>query len=587
MRLLTCFVALSLTLACAAPSSGPSTAASPGRGGTTVSFPFDWAFRGLDPVGTGSQGMVATTDVRATRVGLDVLQNGGNAVDAAIAVAFALAVVHPQAGNIGGGGFAVVRTAEGETATLDFREMAPMSLVPEDYLGVGGRPTDASRVGYLASGVPGTVAGLAELHQRYSTQDWSDLIAPAIDLAANGFTVDEGLSDALAAKQTTLTQFETTALIFYPGGEPLRTGGSLQQPLLASTLRLIAAEGKDAFYRGRIADMIVEDMRDHDGLMTHEDLAHYETKWRDPITFEYRGHTVISMGPPSSGGVTIAESLNILEGYDLAQLGWNTPESIHLTTEAFRRAFADRNFYLGDPDFVDMPIDRLISKEYAADLRASISRSRASSSESFNRVPIISEGENTTHVSIVDGQGNAVALTYTINSSFGSGVVVARAGFFLNNEMDDFTVRTGYPNQFGLVQSDANLVGPGRRSLSAMSPAIVLNPQGELLMVVGSPGGPKIITAVTQVIMNVVDFGMSVRDATDAPRIHHQLLPDRLYIEDHGIDEMTRSALASMGHQLTPMAGYFGNIQLIIRGPDGTLYGASDPRREGGRALGF
>jgi len=531
--------------------------------------------------------MVATADVRATRAGLDVLQNGGNAADAAIAVAFALAVVHPQAGNIGGGGFAVVRTADGETAALDLREVAPLSLLPEDYLGDDGSPTDASRVGYLAAGVPGTVAGLAELHERYGTQDWQDLIAPAIDLAANGFTVDGGLSEALTVKQTTLTQFETTAQIFYPGGEPLRTGTSFQQPLLASTLRSIAAEGKNAFYRGRIADMIVDDMREHDGLITHEDLGRYQAKWRDPISFEYRDHTIISMSPPSSGGITIAETLNILEGYNLVQSGWNTPESIHLTTEAFRRAFADRNYYLGDPDFVDMPTDRLISKEYATELRASISRSRASSSESFNRVPVIGEGQNTTHFSIVDGQGNAVALTYTINSSFGSGVVVDRAGFFLNNEMDDFTVRAGYANLYGLVQSDANLVGPGRRPLSAMSPTIVLDPQGNLLMVVGSPGGPRIITAVAQVIMNVVDFGMNVRNATDAPRIHHQLLPDRLYIEDYGIDEITRAALISMGHELTPMAGYFGDIQLIIRGPDGMLYGASDPRREGGRALGF
>ncbi len=587
MRLLTCIVTLSLVLGCAAPSSGPSTAAGPSGSGRTVSFPFDWEFRGLDPIGTGRQGMVATTEVRATRVGLEVLQNGGNAVDAAIAVAFALAVVYPQAGNIGGGGFAVVRTADGATATLDFREMAPQALLPEDFLGDDGRPTDASRIGYLAAGVPGTVAGLAELHRRYGTQEWSALVEPAIDLAANGFTVDESLSDALAGKQTTLTQFETTAQIFYPGGEALHPGATLQQPQLASTLRLVATEGKDAFYRGRIADMIAEDMRDHDGLMTRDDLARYQAKWRDPITFEYRGHTVISMGPPSSGGITIAETLNILEGYDLQQLGWNTPESIHLIAEAFRRAFADRNFYLGDPDFVDMPVERLISKEHAADLRASISRSRASSSESFNRVPVISGGSNTTHFSVVDGQGNAVALTYTINSIFGSGAVVARAGFFLNNEMDDFTVRAGYPNQFGLVQSDANLVGPGRRPLSAMTPTIVLNPQGDLLMVVGSPGGPRIITAVAQVIVNVIDFNMNVRDATDAPRVHHQLLPDRLLIENNGIDAMTSSSLASMGHQLSPMAGYFGNVQLIIRGSDGMLYGASDPRREGGRALGF
>jgi gamma-glutamyltranspeptidase/glutathione hydrolase len=327
-------------------------------------------------------------------------------------------------------------------------------------------------------------------------------------------------------------------------------------------------------------------MRRGNGLISHDDLARYEAKWRDPIEFEYRGHTVISMPPPSSGGVTLAEILNILEGYNIRQLGFDTPESIHLTVEAFRRAFADRNYYLGDPDFVEMPIEQLISDEYAAEQRATISRSRASSSESFNRVPVLSEGDNTTHFSIVDAQGNAIALTYTINSSFGSGVVVGRAGFFLNNEMDDFTVRPGYPNQFGLVQGDANLVGPERRPLSAMSPTIVLDPQGQLLMIVGSPGGPKIITAVAQVIMAVIDFGMDVRMAVDAPRVHHQLLPDRIFVEDYGMDAATSQTLASFGHQLSQMAGYFGDVQLIIRGADGTLYGASDPRSDG-RALGY
>ncbi len=583
MRPLGLLLALSLTLACTPPSSGPSATG----GGSRVDFPFDWAFRGLEPIGTGTQGMVATTDIRATRVGLDILQKGGNAADAAVAVGFALAVVYPQAGNIGGGGFAVIRMADGDTAALDFRETAPLSLVPEDYLDGEGRPTDASRVGYLAVGVPGTVAGLAELHERYGSLEWEDLLAPAIDLAQNGFTVNARLNRALSAKATTLTQFKTTQQIFYPGGEALRAGATFQQPMLAETLRLIAAEGKYAFYRGRIADMIVEAMRDNGGLITREDLSRYKAKWRDPIISEYRGHTLIAMSPPSSGGVTIAETLNILEGYNLGRLGYNTPESVHLIVESFRRAFADRNYYLGDPDFVDMPIDMLISEDYAAELRAGISRSRASSSESFNRVPVLSEGANTTHFSIVDSAGNAVALTYTINSGFGSGVVVPRAGFFLNNEMDDFTVRAGYPNQFGLVQGDANLVGPGRRPLSAMSPTIVLDPQGQLLLVVGSPGGPRIITSVAQVIIYVIDFGMEVRDATDAPRVHHQLLPDRVYIENNGMDAMTRSALAAMGHNLSPNAGYFGDIQLIIRAPDGTLYGASDPRNQGGRALGY
>ncbi len=304
--------------------------------------------------------------------------------------------------------------------------------------------------------------------------------------------------------------------------------------------------------------------------------------------FEFRGHTVISMPPPSSGGVALAEILNILEGYDLRSLGFNTPESLHLITESSRRAFADRNYFLGDPDFVsDMPIDRLTSDGYAAELRAGISRSRASRSEEFNRVPVLREGDNTTHYSIVDGQGNAVALSYTLNSSFGSGVVVTRAGFLLNNEMDDFTVRAGFPNQFGLVQGENNLVGPGRRPLSAMAPTIVVSPEGDLQLVVGSRGGPKIITAVAQTILNVIDFQMDVRMAVDAPRIHHQLLPDRIQVEDNGLDVMTLSALTRAGHELATNAGYFGDVQLIVRAPDGTLYGASDPRREDGRALGY
>jgi gamma-glutamyltranspeptidase/glutathione hydrolase len=293
------------------------------------------------------------------------------------------------------------------------------------------------------------------------------------------------------------------------------------------------------------------------------------------------------MPPPSSGGVTIAEILNVLEGYNLGELGFNSADVIHLVAESFRRAFADRNYYLGDPDFVEMPIERLISDEYAAELRASISRNRASPSESFNRVPVLSEGTNTTHYSIVDGEGNAVALTYTLNSSYGSGVVIDRAGFFMNNELDDFTVRAGYANQFGLVQSEANLIGPRRRPLSAMTPTIVVDPQGELLMVVGSPGGPRIITAVAQTIMNVIDFQMDVRNAVDAPRIHHQLIPDEIQFEQNGLEGRTVGILSSYGHRISPRTFYFGDVQLIIRGADGTLYGASDPRREGGRALGY
>jgi gamma-glutamyltranspeptidase/glutathione hydrolase len=574
---------LLLTSCTPPPQPGPAGTATAGR----VNMPFDWEFRGMEPIGTGTNGMVSTTDFRATQVGRDVLQAGGNAVDAAVAVGFALAVVHPAAGNIGGGGFAVVRTADGETAALDFREMAPALATPALYLDETGVPTNATRTGHLAVGVPGTVAGLYELHRRFGSRPWRELLEPAIDLAENGFTVTQRLHDGLAVKQTAMSQYETTSQVFYPGGEPPRVGSLFRQPILANTLGLIASGGPTPFYRGEIAELIVAEMRAHDGVLSYQDLLRYEAVWREPISVDYRGHTIISMPPPSSGGVTMAQALNILEGYNLRELGFNSPEALHLMAEAFRRAFADRNYYLGDPDWVDMPIERLTSDEYAMDQRASISRNRASSSESFNRVPVLREGSNTTHFSIIDSAGNAVAITYTLNSSYGSGIVVARAGFFLNNEMDDFTVRAGYANQYGLIESNANLVGPSRRPLSSMTPTIVLDPQGQLLLVTGSPGGPRIITAVTQSLLNVIDYGMDVRTAVDAPRIHHQMLPDQIEYERNGLDETTRGVLLGMGHLVMPNSGYFGDIQLIIRAPDGTLYGASDPRNEDGRALGY
>ena len=578
------FIAILIVAACA-----PTTSESPAGGGTATSvpIPFDWPFRGRDPIGSGRGGVVVSVDSRATRIGLDVLEDGGNAVDAAVAVGFALAVVYPMAGNIGGGGFMVIRKADGEVATLDFREVAPLAATPDRFLDMNGEPTQDSRVGRLSAAVPGTVAGLFEAHSVYGSKAWEELVEPAVDLAENGFTVSEVFHKALAEKALTLNRFEATARTFYRGGRPPRIGSNFEQPILAQTLRMIAEDGRNAFYRGRIADNIVREMHRGNGLMTYEDLSRYTTVWRDPIIFEYRGRTIISMGPPSSGGITIAEILNTLEGFNMRRLGYLTPESIHLFVEAARRAFADRNYYLGDPDFVDMPIERLTSDTHAADLRQSISRSRASSSELFNRVTVITEGSNTTHVSVVDSEGTAVALSYTINSSFGSGVVVDGGGFFLNNEMDDFTVLAGYANQFGLVQSENNLVGPGRRPLSSMSPTIVVDSAGQLLAVLGSPGGPKIITAVAQVIMNVIDYGMDARIATDAPRVHHQLLPDKIQFETKGIDGRTVGDLARMGHEIDPNAGYFGNIQLILRGPDGMYYGAADPRREGGRALGY
>lgn len=577
-------VTLCIVAACT-PQAGIGPAGSASR--TQVTLPFNWPYRGREPIGTGQNGVVVTSDSRATRVGIDVLEAGGNAIDAAVAVGFALAVVLPEAGNIGGGGFMVIRKADGEIASLDFREMAPQSLTPDVYLDMDGLPTDDSREGILSVGVPGTVAGLAEAHRVYGSQPWKDLVEPAVDLAQNGFTVSARLHDGLTQRAARLQQYETTAQIFYPGGNPPRFGSTFSQPLLAQSLRIIGFEGKDAFYAGRIAEQIVQEMQRAGGLITYQDLISYTAKWRDPIVFTYRSRQVISMAPPSSGGVALAEILKILEGYDVESYGFNSPESIHLFVEAARRAFADRNYYLGDPDFVEIPVDELISDAHAVELRSSISLSRASASELYNRVPLLDEGINTTHYSIVDSEGTAVAVSYTINSSYGSGITVRGAGFLLNNEMDDFTVREGVANQYELVQSDKNLVGPGRRPLSSMSPTIVVDSAGALLMVLGSPGGGKIITAVSQVIVDVIDHGMDVRTAVDAPRVHHQLLPDEILFETYGFDGLVVGQLAEMGHEISPNAGYFGSVQLIIRWPDGTLRGAHDPRREGGRALGY
>lgn len=572
-----------LVAGCATPGPGPTGSGQVSR----YPFPFDWPFRGLRrPAVLAPRAMVVTTSGLASEVGVQILRSGGNAVDAAVATAFALAVVNPEAGNLGGGGFIVIRMASGESAALDFRERAPMAATRDLYLDPTSGGSGAAVTGHLAVAVPGSVAGLHAAWRRYGTLRWEDVLAPAIALAQNGFVVDPRLRQSLAERKDRLIQFPSTAAAFFPRGEAPRVGSTLRQPDLAETLRLIARQGPDAFYRGRIADLIVQEMRQGGGLITHSDLALYEARWRDPIAFEYRGYRVITPAPPSSGGVTLAEILNILEGYDLARLGWHTPESIHLFVEAFRRAYADRNYYLGDPDFVDPPIDRLTSEGYAAELRTTISMNRASSSEDFNRVPRVSEGGQTTHLSVVDAAGNAVSLTTTINFLYGSGVVVSGAGFFLNNSMDDFSVQPGAPNQYGLVEGEANALEPGKRMLSTQTPAIVLAPDGRLSLVAGAPGGATIITQMAQILTNVIDYGMELRAAVDAPRFHHQLFPDEIRYERNGLDAMTISALTAMGHRLQPFDRYIGDVNAILIRPDGTRVGAADERR-GGEAVGY
>jgi gamma-glutamyltranspeptidase / glutathione hydrolase len=581
---------LPLVLAAALPACGPISAsqgASPAAAADTLRFPSAWEHpRGSAAPTVAPNGMVVTTDRVASEIGAEILRRGGNAVDAAVAVHFALAVVNPEAGNIGGGGFLVARMADGATAALDFRERAPLAATRDMFLDAAGNVTDASRVGHRASGVPGSVAGMWEAHRRFGSLPWAELVQPAVSLA-EGIVVHERLATSLRTHHQRLRRYPATGAVFLPGGEPPRVGDRLVQADLAATLRRVAEGGADGFYRGRTAELIEAEMRRGDGLITREDLAAYRAVWRDPVRFRYRGHEVISMPPPSSGGATVAAILKILEGYDVRSLGYLSPQHVHLLAEAARRAYADRNAYLADPDFVPQPTERMASDAYAAERRATIRTDRATLSGEVRPGlgPVPEEGENTTHYSIVDRSGNAVGVTTTINSLYGTAVTVAGAGFLLNNEMDDFTAKPGVPNQFGLVQGAANAVAPGKRMLSAMTPTIVLGPDGRLRLVTGSPGGATIITSVAQVISNVVDWEMDVASATLAPRVHHQHLPDTLRFENRGLPPETVAGLRALGHRLEERRGFQGDVQSIVVLPSGMVAGVADPRR-GGAAVG-
>ena len=566
------------------PAAEPATPV-PATGGAAVAMPAGWTLAADTAVARAPRAMVVTDAPLATEVGVEILRAGGNAIDAAVATAFALAVVYPEAGNIGGGGFMVTRLADGTTAALDFRETAPLAATRDMYLDERGEPTDRSITGHLASGVPGSVAGLWEAHRRFGSKPWAELLAPAIRLAREGFIVDEHFSAAIRADSARLSRFPASAALLLPGGRPPRPGSRWRNPDLAATLERIAERGPAGFYEGETADLIVAEMQRGGGIITHEDLRRYRARWREPIQFTYRGRRVISMPPPSSGGITLALIANILEGYDLGRMGWSSPAALHLTAEAMRRAFADRNHYLGDPDFVEIPLARLLSPRYAADWRGTISRERATPSSAIAAGGVFEEGSHTTHFSIVDPAGNAVALTTTINELFGSAVMVAGAGFLLNDEMDDFTSKPGSPNLYGLVQGEANAIAPGKRMLSAMTPTIVLDERGRPWLVTGARGGPRIITATFQVLSNVLDHDMSLAAAVSAPRIHHQHLPDVLYYEERGLPPDVVDALRGLGHDVRPRSSYIGNAPSILREGD-TWVGVPDPRL-GGRAAGF
>ena len=550
-----------------------------------------WAFpTSRVPATYGAKGMVSTTDRIASEIGAEVIRRGGNAVDAAVATHFALAVVNPEAGNLGGGGFLIIRMADGRTAALDFREKAPLRATRDMYVARDGQGTDRSIVGHLAAGVPGSVAGMWAAHQRFGSLPWPELVQPAANLA-EGLVVHQRLAASLREYESQLQKFPATAKGFLLDGHAPRVGERLVQRDLAQTLRQIAADGLDGFYRGRTADLIEAEMRRGGGIITREDLARYQAVWREPISFQYRDQIVLSMPPPSSGGVTIAEILNILEGYDLQRFGFLSADHIHVWTEAVKRAYADRNAYLADPDFVAQPTTKMISDAYAnqrrsdirmdrdtpsADVRPGLAAAPGSPSTTSRR-----EGENTTHYSIVDAAGNAVSVTTTLNSLYGSLVTVEGAGFLMNNEMDDFATRPGVGNQFGLIQGEANAIQPGKRMLSSMTPIILLGRNGHVRLVTGTPGGATIITTMAQIISNVVDFGMDVTSATGTPRLHHQHLPDVLSFERAGLPVAVQQALRSRGHAVQERTGYQGDTQSIQVLSNGTLIGVADPRRGG------
>lgn len=543
-----------------------------------AAYPAGWRFAPGTPATFAERAMIASNAPLASAAGVEILKRGGNAVDAAVAVGFALVPTWPAAGNIGGGGYMVIRMADGRTAALDYREVAPLAATRDMYVDASGNVTEESVVGHRSVGVPGAVAGLAAALEKYGTMSLAQVMAPAIRLAEEGFVVDSGLHRSLGGSSDLIARFAGGRL-FLPEGRALAPGARLVQPELARTLRRIAAGGADAFYQGDVADTLVAEMRRGGGIITRDDLARYRPIWREPIRSTYRGHTLIAMPPSSSGGVTMTEALNVLETYDPLP-AFGSAAYAHVLASAYQRAFIDRNAKLGDPAFVKVPLAELTSKAYARTLRATIDPARTTPTAALGGVA--REGTNTTHYSVVDARGNAVATTTTLNNSFGSGVWVEGGGYFLNDEMDDFAARPGKPNMFGLVQGEQNAIAPGKRMLSAMSPTIVLDPAGQLLLVVGAAGGPTIITGTSQVILNVIDHRMSLADAMRAPRIHHQALPDSLVFEEGGLSATAMDSLTAMGHGLRRQQSLV-NVNAVMR-VKGGYQGVSEPRASGGAA---
>jgi gamma-glutamyltranspeptidase/glutathione hydrolase len=530
-------------------------------------------------------GMVASRSALASEVGAQILADGGNAVDAAVGVGFALAVTYPSAGNLGGGGFMVIHLADGTVIANDHRERAPGAASKDMFLDAEGQLVKGlSTASHLAVGVPGTVAGLLDVLERYGRLDRKRVIQPAIDLAAKGFVLDRDLAAQFARRQEVFAKYPASAAVFSNGDELYKMGDRFVQTDLANTLRRIQKHGKDGFYKGASADLLVAEMQRGGGLISHDDLTEYQSSWREPIRGTYRGHEIVSMPPPSSGGILLVQMLNMLEPHDIAAMGYGSAQSVHLMIEAERRAYADRAQHLGDADFYPVPASELISKDYARKRFADFDAKQASLSADIGAGNIPYESPETTHASVMDKDGNAVAYTTTLNLSYGAKMVVTGAGFLLNNEMDDFSAKENSPNAFGLIGRKANAIEPGKRMLSSMTPTIVRK-DGKPILVTGSPGGSTIITTTLQVVMNVIDHGMSLSDAVSSPRFHHQWQPDRVMHETYAFSPDTKALLQSMGHkQLIAIPAFYGSgigdANSVMSDAQG-VQGMADPRNPG------
>lgn len=541
-----------------------------------------------EPV-TGNSAMVVTSHQLATEIGLNILKKGGNAIDAAVATGFALAVIQPRSGNIGGGGFMLYSPSDSDNVTaIDYREKAPSKAYEQMFLDSNGNSDQTlSRFSHLSSGVPGTVAGFTLALEKFGTMSLAQVLKPAIDLAKHGFAVPNRFVEGIKARQKVFEQWPASkAKFFKQDGSSYKTGEVFKQPDLAKTLQLIADKGAAGFYTGETARLIESEMQRHGGLISYDDLANYQAAIRPPVHGTYRGFDIYSMSPPSSGGVHIVQILNMLEAYPIAEYGQNSAQTIHLMAEAMRRAYADRASYMGDSDFVEVPLKGLTSKSYAKALVKGIDLNKATPSTEIKAGdPQYYESPETTHFSIVDQFGNAVSNTYTLNFSYGSGIVVTGAGFLLNNEMDDFSAKPGAINAFGLIGGEANKIEPNKRMLSSMSPTIVKK-AGKNFLVTGSPGGSRIISTTLQVIMNVIDHKTNIQTAVNSPRMHHQWWPDEIRIEQ-GISPDTIKLLTNMGHKVVQKSAMGGSQSILIDQENSTLYGAADPRQSTSKAAGF